>query len=292
MAWAKLDDQFHSHRKAKQAWKADRGALGLHLLAMSYCAGQLTDGLVDDEFVEEKLPAKRERQQVTDGLVAAGLWVREDDGWRINDWLAFNVSRADTLDKRQREAERKARARGAPSASRPANVRADTSRTARGRDAVSDDPPARVLPDPTRPLESGGARAPDLVQPTDPLDGVDDQRLTETVQILRQCSRLQFDVELLGVSHALRAHPDADHVQAAHVAVSNAADPNYRTIDAGRALRYAIADLQRQRPARQRSDPPAKSPAKPDKPWKGALRPLVDQQRQRQRDNPDSSEAA
>ncbi len=95
MTWAKVDDQFHAHRKATKAWRGHPRALGLHLLAMSYCAGHLTDGLVDDEFVDEKIPQPRERQQATAALVDAELWVREDDGWRIHDWLDFNPSKAD-----------------------------------------------------------------------------------------------------------------------------------------------------------------------------------------------------
>jgi hypothetical protein len=143
MSWGKIDDQFHAHRKAKRAWKGHPRALGLHLLAMSYCAGQLTDGLVDDEFVDEKLPSKKEREQVTDALVAAELWVREDDGWRINDWLEYNPSRADTLDKRRRDSERKARGRSAQSGRNPRGVRADDDA---GLRAASDGPV------PTRPV--------------------------------------------------------------------------------------------------------------------------------------------
>jgi hypothetical protein len=75
MSWGKIDDQFHAHRKAKKAWKATARSLGLHVLAISYCAGHLTDGLVDLEFVEEKLPVARERVRATKALVDAGLWV-------------------------------------------------------------------------------------------------------------------------------------------------------------------------------------------------------------------------
>jgi hypothetical protein len=142
MSWAKLDDQLHAHRKAKIAWKAHPRALGMHLLALSYCAGHLTDGLVDEEFVEEKVPAKREREQVTDALVKAGLWTREDDGWRINDWLDYNPSRADVLDRRHRDSERKKRK---DSTRNPSGVRLESVK-------IPDDPSrAPAFPDPTRP---------------------------------------------------------------------------------------------------------------------------------------------
>jgi hypothetical protein len=150
VTWAKLDDQFHAHRKAKRAWRAEHGALGLHLLAMSYCAGHLTDGLVDDEFVEEKLPNTKTRDKLTTALVNAELWVREPDGWRINDWLDYNPSRADTLSRRRKDSDRKARGRATQSSGNPSGVHADThgtsKRSPQGVCAASDGPvPSRPL---------------------------------------------------------------------------------------------------------------------------------------------------
>lgn len=152
MSWAKLDDQFHAHRKATKAWRAHPRALGMHMLAMSYCAGHLTDGLVDDEFVEEKLPQQREREAVVRALTDAELWRRVDDGWVINDWLEYNPSRADTLEKRRKEAERKARGRQRQ-AERPANVHPDTGEVSArtSSDVRADETDPSDGPDPTRP---------------------------------------------------------------------------------------------------------------------------------------------
>ncbi len=227
MSWAKLDDQFHSHRKAKRAWRGHPRALGLHLLAMSYCAGQLTDGLVDDEFVEEKIPKAAERAAATSALVEAGLWDRESDGWRIHDWLLYNASREDTLAKRRKDADRKARGRDAQSEGTPPGLQAES------------DGPTPSTPIPAVPLEQRewGASAP---------EHVDGERLEAVVAVLRTAPRLTFDPLLAGVANTMAAFPKADHVQAAHVAVSNVADPNYRTTDAAKALRYAISDLERQ----------------------------------------------
>lgn len=172
MSWGKIDDQFHAHRKAKRAWKGHPRALGMHLLAMSYCAGQLTDGLVDDEFVEEKLPNKREREQVCEALVAAELWIREDDGWRINDWLEYNPSRADTLDKRRKDSERKARGRDTQSARIPRGVRTDG---VGGIRAESDGPV------PTRPLkDTDSAGAQSTASLRDAVNGVEGPTLRVT----------------------------------------------------------------------------------------------------------------
>lgn len=153
MSWVKLDDQFHAHRKAMKAWRAHPRALGLHMLAMSYCAGHLTDGLVDDEFVEEKVPQSRERAAVTQALIDAELWTREADGWRIHDWLDFNASKAETLAKRQKEADRKARGRERTQAKCPPGVDADTGEvSARTNASVrADNTDPSVGPDPTRP---------------------------------------------------------------------------------------------------------------------------------------------
>ena len=83
-----------------------------------------------------------------------------------------------------------------------------------------------------------GAREPDLNA------AANNDKLRSVVEVLRSCPRLTFDLELLGVAHALAAHPDADALRAAHIAVSNASDPNYRTTDAGKALRYALNELE------------------------------------------------
>jgi hypothetical protein len=72
----------------------------------------------------------------------------------------------------------------------------------------------------------------------------DDEHLRSVVEVLRSCPRLTFDLELLGVSHVLAAFPNGDAVRAAHIAVSNASDPNYRTTDAAKALRYALNELE------------------------------------------------
>lgn len=158
MSWAKVDDQLHAHRKAKLAWKYHPRALGLHLLALSYCAGQLTDGHVDLEFVEEKVPAGRERDNVTEALVNAGLWMPENGGWLINDWLEYNPSRADVLAKRAKDAARKQR-----------GIRADSAQSPNGFHEPPAGVRAGVVPagpvptHPTAPLPPAGGRQRDRI---------------------------------------------------------------------------------------------------------------------------------
>lgn len=95
MSWVKLDDQLHGNRKIKRAWKT-RGALGLHLLALSYSGCYDLEGFVPEDFVEEKLPSARERSAAVNALTfvpagcQAGLWIAVDGGWRIHDWEQYN----------------------------------------------------------------------------------------------------------------------------------------------------------------------------------------------------------
>lgn len=106
---------------------------------------------------------------------------------------------------------------------------------------------------PKRPSEPG--------RPTDPASTIDDQHVVAVVAVLRTAPRLQFDPLLASVTNTIAAYPDADHIQAAHVAVANVSDPNYRTTDAGKALRYAIQELERSGGRRGNRPAPAPTPA-------------------------------
>ncbi len=115
--------------------------------------------------------------------------------------------------------------------------------------------------------------------PSDPVDAraiVDDHHLAVVVEILKTAPRLYVDLELIGVANVLAAYPAADHLQAARIAVANSSDPNYRTTDAAKALRYAIGDLQRQeRQERPRGGRGPVKAARTPKPWDGELADLV-----------------
>jgi hypothetical protein len=111
MPWARIDDNFFSHPKARKAWREPR-ALGLHMLALSYCmAHGGKDGVIDQEFVEDQIPDDGERSNVTAALVRAGLWRDSDHGWEIHDFLEYNPSKADNEARRKAERDRKRDAR-------------------------------------------------------------------------------------------------------------------------------------------------------------------------------------
>jgi hypothetical protein len=148
MSWVRLDDRLHDNRKIKRLWLRDRGALALHLMALSYCGGHETDGLVDTEFLTLLAPGKADRDKLTASLVDAGVWVAVADGWQINDFLEYNPSSADLNEKRRKDSERKARGRRTQSERSPDGIRAESAESPEGVRAASGRPvPAR--PDPT-----------------------------------------------------------------------------------------------------------------------------------------------
>ena len=140
MPWFKVDDTLALHPKVAQAGNA---AMGLWIRAGSWSAQHLTDGFVPDYI----LPPLGGKVADARRLVAVGLWVTEDGGWRFHDWQRFQPSRADVLANRESERRRKAQARAKASGTRPTgqplgqvvDVRADSTQVS-------------GHPDPTRPV--------------------------------------------------------------------------------------------------------------------------------------------
>ena len=77
--WFKVDDKLHSHMKAAMAGVP---ALGLWVLAGSWCMDQLEDGFVPD-FIARRLDPDAEEHATL--LVDAGLWVPAKRGKEITD---------------------------------------------------------------------------------------------------------------------------------------------------------------------------------------------------------------
>lgn len=101
MTWARLDDRFWSNRKVVRAWKRNRGSVGLYALALTYCAQHETDGTVDAEWVEDRLPKASEREALMSVLVDVGLVDRDGDDYEIHDYLDYNPSREKTIADRE-----------------------------------------------------------------------------------------------------------------------------------------------------------------------------------------------
>lgn len=120
MTWFKVDDKLHDHKKIRRARRGgdrprDAAAMGLWVLAGSWCAANETDGFVPaDELDQWDTDAEALAQR----LVDAGLWTTDEqdgeDGYLFHAWDEYQPTRA-TLERRRernRENMRKAREKG------------------------------------------------------------------------------------------------------------------------------------------------------------------------------------
>jgi hypothetical protein len=99
MTWLKVDDKLHDHRKAR---KAGTAAMGLWVLAGSWCAANPTDG-----FVPEAIVVRWSTKAMAGRLVDAQLWhPAEQDGeagWQFHDWHEYQPSAADVARNREKK---------------------------------------------------------------------------------------------------------------------------------------------------------------------------------------------
>lgn len=104
MPWFKVDDKFHSHVKVGMAGVS---AVGLWVLAGSWCMDQLEDGFVPD-FVARRLDPDADEHAAQ--LVDAGLWEPATrgrmNGWKFHDWKRHQPSKAKVMKDREASAER------------------------------------------------------------------------------------------------------------------------------------------------------------------------------------------
>ena len=102
MSWFKVDDKLHDHRKVRQAGKS---AMGVWVLAGSWCMSAETDG-----FVPESILTRWGTRKDAERLVDVGFWdiaeQKGESGWQFHDWLTYQPD-ARTL-QLVREAESKA----------------------------------------------------------------------------------------------------------------------------------------------------------------------------------------
>jgi hypothetical protein len=170
MPWFKVDDGLHAHKKAA---RAGADAMGLWVLAGSWCADQLTDGFVPD-YIAVRLDPKAKAKAAK--LCAAGFWFPAerdgDKGWQFHDWHIHQPAAKETIAKReaakdrmQALRDRRRAERGKNSANGSESVRANAPGTFGGGSSEVRSAPTR--PDPTRP------ELPTEVQNQEPLQAVD-----------------------------------------------------------------------------------------------------------------------
>ncbi|MEV8239456.1 hypothetical protein AB0O90_04420 [Microbacterium testaceum] len=152
MPWFKVDDGLASALRTTRIPRAQRAAaMGLWILAGSWCARELTDGLVPEHMLSELACTKKQAE----ALVAAGYWMPVDGGWQMVDWAETQPTRAEVEEKRRKGTEKVANWRAKQRGSNPV-TRSVTNR-------VGNPAPDPTRPDPTTPSppdgeEGGSAR--------------------------------------------------------------------------------------------------------------------------------------
>src|SRR5262245_11437035 len=111
-----LDVAAHRHPKFLERSPA---AVGLWAMGLSYCGDNRTDGLILRPQVPKlvNLPAKK-CFELAEDLVAAGLWTKEGEHFRMHDYLDWNLSRGELDQMREQERDRKAHLRSRKSSGR------------------------------------------------------------------------------------------------------------------------------------------------------------------------------
>ncbi len=199
MTWAKGDDRYDDNPKIKRAWRLSGYAVGLHWQAITASARHESDGLVDPEWLADKLAhlPRAAGIKAVDTLVRLNLFERlpagevltlddgcgftvaigplVEDAHVVHDFLDYNDSSANLADRRRRDAERKAARRRGESRRIPDGVRTDSI----GSPEAS--PPESRHPGPSRP-------DPGVEPPDPPQAGGDGHRAALRCRRVRLCS--------------------------------------------------------------------------------------------------------
>ena len=153
MAWAKLDDRFHSNPKVARVWHTCPGAIGLYVMSITHCSQHETDGRIDEYFIVGLVPDNTARRVIVDALLDAGLWITIEAGaYQIPDYLDFNPSHAEQEKRRKADRARQAKGRKSQAQTKD-SVRKVSERSPSGVRAESErgKPNLSERPDPTRP---------------------------------------------------------------------------------------------------------------------------------------------
>lgn len=146
MTWGKVDDKLHSHIKAA---RAGVDAMGLWVLALSWCAAYMTDGEVPAE-VPARLAGKR-GPALASRLVSSELWEKSEFGYRFRNWSKYQPTRAMIETQRAGAKTRMQQNRGLTSDVRANRPRTDREQTANEQRTSGDVRAPFACPDPTRP---------------------------------------------------------------------------------------------------------------------------------------------
>lgn len=162
MAWFKVDDKLHSHKKAARAGVP---AMGLWALAGSWCADQLTNGFIPD-YIAARLDPDLDKN--AERLVKAELWHPGehdgDQGWFFHDWDDYQPTREAVEARRESDRERKRKQRRNEAGQYTESQQVSRRDAERNPDGVTPSRPVPSRPDhssprrkPERPLPDGWA---------------------------------------------------------------------------------------------------------------------------------------
>lgn len=99
MPWVRIDDALPDHPKLL---KVGIDAAWMHICGLCYCSRFLTDGAVPDAVAGGLIRGKTRTSalRLVAKLIDAGLWRKTPDGYEINDFLEYNPSRSEVLERR------------------------------------------------------------------------------------------------------------------------------------------------------------------------------------------------
>ncbi|MEL4357070.1 MULTISPECIES: hypothetical protein [unclassified Luteococcus] len=109
MAWFKIDDTLAFNAKVLQAGNE---AVGLWVRAGSWCASQLSDGVIPKPVVAAMAMGEANAEAIASRLLQAGLWNESDDGssYVFHDWSEYQPSAAEVRSKRAEVSRKRAEA--------------------------------------------------------------------------------------------------------------------------------------------------------------------------------------
>lgn len=106
MGWVRIDDSLYDHPKFM---RLPAGAVRLWLFGMAWSNRHATDGRLPGEA----RTLLRGKNSDVKSLEQAGLWIRQENGWLIHDYLEYQLSRAQMEAAKRRNRERQTRYRNA-----------------------------------------------------------------------------------------------------------------------------------------------------------------------------------
>lgn len=157
MPWLRIDTGFARHRKVGQL--TDR-EFRVHVSAMCWVAEYATDGHIPAACFPDIRGLTR---KIADRLVVAGVWEHAGDGYRIHDWLDYNITAEEAARQQETKRERQRQWAAKKRAAREARTTQIDPRVDASTD-TSNDAPTDVSVDATTRRRARGRR-PDPTRP-------------------------------------------------------------------------------------------------------------------------------